>query len=84
LPGGGVLGFSTQGWSPTRPLHLAPILTSSSLSTHPSLALVARTQGGLTLSPEEGDLDADFCKLGSLPGGAVRVVLRVAINHRKP
>jgi hypothetical protein len=27
-------------------------------------ALVARAQGGLTLGPEQGELDADFCHLG--------------------
>jgi hypothetical protein len=26
--------------------------------------LVARAQGGLTLDPEQGELDADFCHLG--------------------
>src|SRR2546423_4208661 len=39
-------------------------LTPGSPSAHPTPALVAHTQGGLTLSLEEGELDADFCKLG--------------------
>jgi hypothetical protein len=32
---------------------------------HPTPALVERTQDGITLSPEEGELDADFCQLGT-------------------
>jgi hypothetical protein len=34
-------------------------------SAHPTSALVARAQGGITLGPEEGELDADFCSLGN-------------------
>jgi len=29
------------------------------------LRLVARSQGGITLGPEQGDLGADFCYLGN-------------------
>jgi hypothetical protein len=44
---------------PSGPLHLSH---PGSPSTP---ALVAHTQGSITLSPEEGELDADFCKFGS-------------------
>jgi hypothetical protein len=48
----------------TGPLHLShPRLTFASTATP---ALVAHTQGGITLSLEEGELDADFTLLGGL------------------
>ena len=37
---------------------------SSSPPPHPTPALVARAQGGLTLGPEGGELGADFFYLG--------------------
>jgi hypothetical protein len=37
-------------------------------SAHATPAPVAQAQGGLTLGPEEGELDADFCHLGKLKG----------------
>jgi hypothetical protein len=43
---------------------LSPRLTPAHLSAHPTPALVAHTQGGITLSLEEGELDADLCQLG--------------------
>ena len=39
-------------------------LTPGSSSAHLTPALVAHAQGGLTLGPEEGGPDADFCHLG--------------------
>jgi hypothetical protein len=36
------------------------LLTPGSPSAHPTPALVARAQGGLTLGPEGGELDPDF------------------------
>ena len=62
LPGGFQGPFQAPGqksWltRPSGPLHL------SHLSAHPTPALVAHTQGGITLSLEEGELDADFWPL---------------------
>jgi hypothetical protein len=42
------------------------LLSHGSPSAHPAPALVARAQGGLTLGPEEGELDTDFCHLGKV------------------
>ena len=39
-------------------------LTLGSSSAHAAPALVAHTQGGITLGLGEGDLGADFCHLG--------------------
>jgi hypothetical protein len=48
-----------------RPLDPCIFLTPAQHSAHPTPALVARTQGGLTLGPDGGELDVDFCKLGT-------------------
>jgi hypothetical protein len=50
-------------------------LTPGSPSVRPTPALVARAQGGITLSLEEGELDADFCKLGKTSGFQTFLVL---------
>jgi hypothetical protein len=56
-----------------RPCHPSPALffpyaqlTPGSPSAHPTPALVARAHGSLTLSPVEGELNADFCLLGDI------------------
>jgi hypothetical protein len=46
----------------TRPQDPCTSLTPGSPATP---ALVAHAQGGITLSLEKGELDADFCKLGA-------------------
>jgi len=43
----------------------APVLTPGSPPAHPTPALVALAQGGLTLGPEQGELAADFWSLGT-------------------
>jgi hypothetical protein len=40
----------------------APLSPPAQPLAPPTPALVAHTQGGMTLSLEEGELDADFCK----------------------
>jgi hypothetical protein len=45
---------------------LAPVLTPGSPSPLPTLALVARAQGGLTLGPEGGELGAEKYSLGEI------------------
>jgi hypothetical protein len=40
-------------------LGLAPVLAPGSPPAHPTSALVAHAQGGLTLGPERGELDAE-------------------------
>jgi hypothetical protein len=49
---------------PSRPLLLSHPPTQP--SAHPAPALVAHAQGGITLGPGEGELDADFCSLGKI------------------
>src|SRR2546421_6442687 len=44
----------------------AAVLTPGSPPAHPTPALVAHAQGGLTLGPERGELAADFWFLGYL------------------
>ena len=57
--------FSGKSSSLTGWLGLPRLLSSpGSPSAHPTPALVAHTQGGITLSLEEGEVDADFCQLG--------------------
>ena len=45
-------------------LQLTPLLTPGALSAHPTLALVARAQGGRTLGPDRGVLAAVSRSLG--------------------
>jgi hypothetical protein len=52
---------SLTGWLGVTP---APVLTPGSPPAHPTPALVAHAQGGLTLGPERGELAADSCHLG--------------------
>ena len=47
------------------PPFLIPRSPRSSPSAHPNPALSARAQGSLSLSPAEGESDADFCSLGT-------------------
>jgi hypothetical protein len=64
LPRGSVSGSRTKKLAD--PLHRtpAPLSPPAHLRLPPTPALVAHAQGGLTLSLEEGELDADFCQLG--------------------
>ena len=57
---------SVSGSRTKKKLADPPLRTPAPLSpsAHPTPALVAHTQGGITLSLEEGEVDADFCKLG--------------------
>jgi len=61
-------GFRFRAPAPKLGADLAPFLTPGSPSAQPSLALVSRAQGGLTLGPEQGELEADFCSLGLVSG----------------
>jgi hypothetical protein len=49
---GGLRGFI--------PGECGPLLTPAQPPAHPTPALIARAQGGLTLGPEQGELGADF------------------------
>jgi hypothetical protein len=60
LPGGPSQAPGPKSWL-TRPQDPCTSLTPGSPSAHATPALVAHTQGGITLSLEEGELDADFC-----------------------
>jgi hypothetical protein len=55
------LGWGRKSSSLTSLLRFTPtpMLTPSSPPAHPTPALVARAQGGLTLGPERGELDAE-------------------------
>src|SRR5437763_6472691 len=56
-----------RGPTPRRVATPGPTLnpTRAHLRLTPTPALVAHAQGGLTLGPEQGELDADFCHLGT-------------------
>jgi hypothetical protein len=75
LPRGSVSGSRTKKLAD--PLHRTPVPLSppAHLRLILTLALVAHTQGGLTLSLEEGELDADLCQLGR------KVALRTTITE---
>jgi hypothetical protein len=61
---GEVVKITLQGSSGSLQANAAPILTPAHLLAHLPPTLVALSQGGLTLGPEQGELGADFTTLG--------------------
>ena len=60
LPRGSVSGSRTKKLADLLHRTPAPLSPPAHLRLTATPALVARTQGGITLSLEEGELDADF------------------------
>jgi hypothetical protein len=76
-----MVGAASSAPWPSGPLLLShPRLTFGS----PDSGASHRTQGGITLSLEEGELDADFCTLGMGVTAYIQFSGILVINSERP